>query len=126
MSTKLHDIANNALLGAGLAPQTLSASANGSAIDMINADGPCFAVQQVGTVSGTSPTLAGKIQESADGSTGWGDISGATFTTVTASTNTQVINFERTKRYLRYVATIGGSSPGFAAAVLIGQQKKQI
>ena len=126
MSTKLHDIANNALLGAGLAPQTVTSTTNGSAIDMINADGPCFAIQQVGNVTGTSPTLAGKIQESADGSTGWADISGATFTSVTASTNTQVITFERTKRYLRYVATLGGSSPSFAAAALIGQQKKQV
>ena len=52
MSTKLNDVADQALLGASLAPQTLTASANGSAIDMINADGPCFAVQQVGAVSG--------------------------------------------------------------------------
>jgi hypothetical protein len=126
MSTKLNDIADQALLGASLAPQTLTASANGSAIDMINADGPCFAVQQVGAVSGTSPTLAGKIQESADGSTSWSDITSATFTTVTASTNTQVVTFERTKRYLRYVATIGGTTPSFAAAALIGEQKKQI
>jgi hypothetical protein len=77
-------------------------------------------------VSGTSPTLAGKIQESADGSTNWTDISGATFTTVTASTNTQAIAFDRTKRFLRYVATVGGTSPSFAVAVVISEQKKQI
>ena len=125
MSTKLHDVANNAILGAGLAPQTITASANGSSADMINGDGPCFAIQQIGAVSGTSPTLAGKIQESTDGST-WTDVSGATFTTVTSSTNTQAITFERTKRYLRYVATVGGTSPSFAVAALVSQQKKQI
>ncbi len=126
MSTKLQDVANNAILGAGLAPQTLTATANGSAADMQAGDGPCFAIQQVGAVSGTSPTLAGKIQESADGSTGWSDVAGATFTTVTASSNYQAISFDRTKRYQRYVGTVGGTSPSFAVAVVISQQKKQI
>src|SRR5262245_36795255 len=109
MSTKLHDLANQPILGAGLTPQTVTTTINGPAGDMIHGDGPCFAIQQVGTVTGTSPTLAGKIQESADGSTGWTDIPGAAFTTVTTSTNIQAIAFERTKRYLRYVATVGGS-----------------
>jgi hypothetical protein len=125
MSTKLHDVANQAILGVGLAPQALTASANGSSGDMINGDGQCFAIQQVGAVSGTSPTLAGKIQESSDGST-WSDISGATFITVTASTSNQAITFERTKRYLRYVATIGGTTPSFNVAVIVSQQKKQV
>lgn len=125
MSTKLHDLANQAILGVGLAPQALTASANGSSGDMINGDGQCFAIQQVGAVSGTSPTLAGKIQESSDGSS-WSDISGATFTTVTASTNNQAITFERTKRYLRYAATIGGTTPSFNVAVIVSQQKKQV
>ncbi len=124
MSTKIQDFANNAILGAGLVPQSITASINGSAADMINGDGVCVAIQQIGSVSGTSPTLAGKIQESADGSTGWTDV--ATFTTVTTSTNTQALVFERTKRYLRYVATVGGTSPSFAIAVIISQQKKQV
>ncbi len=125
MSTKIQDIANEIILGVGLAPQTITGSANGSSGDMINGDGPCFAIQQVGTVSGTSPTLAGKIQESDDGSS-WSDISGATFTTASASSNYQCINFERAKRYLRYAGTVGGTSPSFAVAVVISQQKKQI
>lgn len=125
MSTKIQDIANEIILGVGLAPQTITTTTNGPNGDLINADGACFAIQQVGTVSGTSPTLAGKIQESSDGST-WSDISGATFTTVTASGNYQCINFERTKRYVRYVGTVGGTSPSFAVAVVISEQKKQI
>jgi hypothetical protein len=125
MSTKIQDIANEIILGAGLAPQTITSSTNGSSGDMLAGDGPCFAIQQVGAVSGTSPTLAGKIQESADAST-WSDVSGATFTAVTAAGNYQCINFERTKRYLRYVGTVGGTSPSFAVAVVISQQKKQI
>src|SRR5262245_18919003 len=125
MSTKLHDFANQAILGIGAPPQTATATVNASGGDLLAGDGRCFDVQQVGTVSGTSPTLDGKVQESSDNAT-WSDIPGATFSQVTASNNYQAITFDRTKRYVRYVGTIGGTSPSFALAVLISEQKKQI
>jgi hypothetical protein len=125
MSTKLHDIPTNAILGAGLTPRTATASLNGTGADFISGEGRCTAIQTVGTVGGTSPTLAGKIQESADNAS-WTDIAGATFTTVTTSDNVQAISFDRTKRHLRYVATIAGTSPSFPVAVVITQQKKQV
>jgi hypothetical protein len=125
MSTKLHDIPNNAVLGHALTPRTLSSNVNGATIDLITGDGRCFAVQMVGTVTGTSPSLAGKIQESDDASS-WSDISDATFTAVTASDNLQSISFDRTKRYVRYVGTVSGTSPSFPTAALIGEQKKQV
>jgi hypothetical protein len=126
MSTKLHDLATQVELKGGAGPQTSTSTVTGTGVDMIHADGRCFAVQHVGTVSGTSPTLDGKIQESDASGSGYADVAGATFTQVTASTNLQVIAFERTKRYLRYVGTIAGTSPSFALAVQIGEQKKQI
>ena len=125
MSTKLHDVADQMILGTGLSPQTITSTTNGSTADMISGDGSCFAVQQVGTVSGTSPTLAGKIQESSDGST-WTNVNNAAFASVTASNSYQAVSFERTKRYLRYVGTVGGTSLSFAVAVVISEQKKQI
>jgi hypothetical protein len=125
MSTKLHDVPNNALVQSALTPRSLSASINGSGVDFIAGDGRCFAVQAVGTMSGTTPSLAGKIQESADGSS-WSDVSGAAFTAVTTSDNLQLLSFDRTQRYLRYVGTVGGSSPSIPVAVLIGEQKKQV
>src|SRR2546429_1701362 len=118
MSTKIQDFANQAILGIGAAPQTATGNVTGTSGDLLAGEGRCFALQQVGAVSGTSPTLDGKIQESSD-NTSWSDISGATFTQVTASTNNQAITFDRTKRYLRYVGTIGGTSPSFAVAVVI-------
>lgn len=125
MSTKIHDLASNAILGVGAPPQTITTTLTGATGDLLAGDGRCFAVQQVGTVSGTTPTLNGKIQESDDGST-WGDIAGATFTQVTASSNYQAITFDRTKRYVRYVGTVAGTSPSFALAVLLSEQKKQV
>jgi hypothetical protein len=125
MSTKLHDIANNAILGAGASPRVATVTFNGTAADFISGDGRCCAIQSVGTLGGTSATLAGKIQESSDQST-WTDVNGATFTSVIASDKVQAITFDRAKRYLRYAGTITGTSPTVPMAVIITEQKKQV
>jgi hypothetical protein len=126
MSTKLHDLPNNAVLGQAVTPRVLTATVTGPAIDLGSGDGRCFSVQLVGTVTGTTPSLAGKIQESPDGATNWADISGATFAAVTSSDNQQAISFDRTQRYVRYIGTVTGTTPNFPVAVLIGEQKKQV
>src|SRR5262249_58541002 len=105
------------------APTT--AGARGSSVDSLSGAGRCYALQMVGAVSGTAPTLDGKIQESSDGTT-WTDVPGATFTQVTASNSLQAINFDRTKRFVRYLGTIAGTTPSFTMAVFLGEQKKQI
>ncbi len=125
MSTKLHDLPNNVTTLAGVLPATKTSTFTSAAADLIAGDGRCFGIQQVGTVSGTTPSLAGKFQESADGST-WSDIGGATFTAVTASDKVQAIAFERTLRYVRYSGTISGTSPSFPVAIVFGEQKKQV
>ena len=125
MSTALNDVKNQALIGATVYPATVNDTIGGTGIDMQDADGRCFAVQVVGNVSGTSPSLAGKIQESSDNSA-WTDVTGAAFTAVTASNNVQTIVFDRTKRYLRHHRTVSGSSPSFGLSALIGEQKKTV
>ncbi len=125
MSTALHDVASAAFLAAGLYPDTKTETATGSAIDMISADGQCFAIQQVGEFS-EDTTLAGTIEESASGTGDWAAIDDAEFTDVTAANNLQVIRFTRTQRYVRYVGTITGDTPSIEMAVLIGEQKKTL
>src|SRR5262245_15878765 len=117
MSTKISDFANNALLATGSAPAAQTTTVTGTGQDFISGDDQCFAIQQVGVVSGTTPTLDGKIQESDTLGGTYTDIAGATFTQVTASTNLQTINFRRSKRFLRYVGTIGGTTPSFTFGV---------
>jgi hypothetical protein len=124
MSTKLHDVPNQAALTMLLEPQTITGSTNSAGADLLACDGRCFAVLQVGEVTGTSPSLAGKLQESADDSA-WSDIPGASFTAVTESDGVQAIAFDRGQRYVRFVGTVTGTSPSFLLAVLLGQQKKQ-
>ena len=125
MSTALNDVKNQALLGASVYPASVNDTTGGTGIDMLEADGRCFATQVIGAVSGTTPSLTGKIQESDDNST-WSDVSGATFTAVTASSNLQTIVFDRTKRYLRHHRTVSGTTPAFLLGVLIGEQKKTV
>ena len=125
MSTKLHDIKNQALLGASPYPVEVDDTTNGATVDLLDADARCFAIQMIGVVGGTDPSLTGKIQESSDNST-WTDISGATFTAVTASSSLQVITFDRTKRYVRHYRNVSGTTPTFVLGVVIGEQKKAV
>jgi hypothetical protein len=125
MSTKLHDFKNQAQLGASPYPVSVNDTNNADTVDLLDADHRCFCIQVIGAVGGTSPSLTGKIQESSDNST-WTDISGATFTAVTASSSLQVITFDRTKRYVRHHRTVSGTSPTFLLGVVIGEQKKTV
>lgn len=124
MSTVARDIGHACLVRALATPAARTATLTGTGVDCLTGDGIINAVQSVGVVSGTNPTWDGVIQESADNSTGWTTI--GTFTQVTASTNLQTIQCQRTKRYIRYVGTIGGTStPTFNGACLLVEDKKQ-
>jgi hypothetical protein len=100
-------------------PAARTSTVTGSAIDILPLRGKGLVVQDVGAVTGTTPTLNGKIQDSADGSTDWTDITGATFTEVTAANNVQCIplNVDNCRRYVRWVGTLGGTTPNFTVGV---------
>jgi hypothetical protein len=110
-------------------PQAITSNANGISVDTIGYYSSAV-VLEVGAVSGTSPTLNVKIQESADGTT-WTDVPGANFSQVTGSNQSQIIRIEglgtSRKRYLRASASVGGTSPSFTAAVefLLGRAYKE-
>ena len=105
----------------------LSASASqastvtGSAVDLLDYEGGVAIVQSHGTGTGT---LDGKIQDSADGSTGWADVSGAAFTqsTTTADVKVLALNPKQVKRYIRYVGTIV-TGPQVVGVALVGVKK---
>lgn len=101
-----------------LAPANRTASATATAIDLstLGIVGNLLFVQKVGTTGGTSPTLDGVIQDSADNST-FANI--GTFTQVTTSTGTLAvqsiaIDSRLARRYVRHATTFGGTSPTFA------------
>lgn len=110
------DLASQSVVG-GDFPVSRTSTANGTGVDLIDVAGNMqSALLLTGAVSGTSPTLDVKIQESADNST-WSDVPGATFTQQTAANQRQLISFAAIKRYVRAVYTLAGTSPNFATGV---------
>ncbi len=122
MSTHVNDLASAVAVYAGVVPAVRTANTTGSTIDLITADGPCFAIQQVGAIS-DDVAWAGHIEESTDGSS-WSAINDAEFESVDAINNIQTITFRRTKRYVRYVGIVTGPDPSVPVSALIGEQKK--
>lgn len=117
-------------------PQAAAAGAiNGTAIDT-QGFGDAMVVVQVGATTGTptSFTVNAKIQESADGSTGWVDVTGDTIAAVIAANKTAEINVALRSRvaalrYFRVVLTpafVAGTSPtiGVSALALLGAADK--
>jgi hypothetical protein len=92
---------------------TLTTTTNGNAFRVGDGAECRIEVSVTGTVSGTSPTLDFKIQDSADGST-FAD-TGVTFTQITATGARQERQFKARKGrgWVRCVATVGGTSPSF-------------
>lgn len=137
MSSKLHDLKQSALyanLQNNNLPAGITASVTGPTVDMVSGDGNCHLFSSVAYVSGSGgPTLDAKLQESADGSTAWTDITGAAITQITTNATTtpaageMVGPFQRSKRYVRCVMTVAGTtSPLYTGSLTIFEQKKYI
>jgi hypothetical protein len=97
----------------------ITETTTGTGIDVTDYVGSIAVVLSAKNVAGTSPTLIVKLQDSADNDT-FADITGAVFTTVTAagtkaSTLQKIsVNIDGAAKYLRAVATVGGTvSPEF-------------
>jgi hypothetical protein len=124
--TNLGVLTNLSLLAPAAATST-SGATSAAGIDLQQYEGVLNLCQEVGVVSGTSPTLTGKIQDSADNST-FADVTGYAFTEVTATGNLQTLQIDtRTlRRYIQYVGTIAGTTPVFNLSVRAVGCKKQI
>lgn len=101
---------------ASLVPASRTASGNGSAVDT-KGFGSAVLTISAGDIDLTTgdETYAFSVEESADGSTGWAAISGAT-ASVTADNDVKLIRLEglnmgSRKRYLRAVLTAAGTTP---------------
>jgi len=92
---------------------TVTATGNGDGIDIGENVELDIRMQVRGTVSGTTPTLDVTIEESDDNSS-FSAIPGApAFTQATATGVDERIMVRTTKRYVRAVKTVGGTTPSF-------------
>ena len=111
---------------AGVATAAVTSTATSSAIDLLEYDGDVLLILDSAAGGGSSPTLDIKLTESDETGGTFTDLSGAAFTQVVdaASMQTLTINKDSSKRFVRIVQTIGGSSPTFTFSInLIGLKK---
>jgi hypothetical protein len=97
---------------------TLSAASANVSSGSIAAQGQAayvLGMVQITAITGTSPTLVVKLQESSDNST-WSDIVGATTVSLTAA-GSAVFFGKPAKGYVQVVATIGGTTPAVTANI---------
>lgn len=110
---------NNLQVGNLIPNAAVTATADGTAIDLKTWDGQIGIVCDVKNVAGTLPTLALKVQDSADNIT-FADVTGGAFTGITTVASVQkiVLNKDSLNRYIRIVDTIGGTgSPQYLVSV---------
>lgn len=91
---------------------TATATSSSIANDLGNGFQVTFPVT---AVTGTTPTLDIRIEESFDGGTNWVTLYEMQRITATGSYNTPILR--ASGRHIRYVRTIGGSTPSFTMAI---------
>lgn len=126
-ATFLVDLKNAAVGDASIRPQAaLTASANGGGVDFLNADGPVTLIATAGATdfASTDETYVLKLQESDTSGGTYTDISGATVSITAANTTKYVATQLRTKRWVRAVVTIGGTTPSILLTALVLARKK--
>lgn len=98
-----------------------TAAATTAAVNLLDYEGDVLVTENHGLGTGT---LDGKIQDSADGSTGWADVSGLTFTqkTTTASIQSISVPSKQVRQYIRYLGTIV-TGPHLLAISMVGVKK---
>lgn len=104
-----------------LAPARKTATETGAEVDIQQYVGDMKVILSTSAGGGTSPTLDVKLQECATSGGTFTDIAGATFTQVTGaakSTAAITLSVDSTARYIKAVATIGGTSPTFDLALI--------
>ena len=93
----------------------LTATGNGTSYDSgASSTGGGVGHIHATTVSGTTPTLTGKIQHSSDNSS-WSDL--ISFTQLTDEGAERIEVSGTVNRYLRFIRTIGGTGPSFTVTV---------
>lgn len=116
-----NEVNNNTLVSV-IPAADVAASADSAGNDMAGFIGNVKFTLDTANTAGTAPTLAVKLQQSADGSTNWTDITGGGFTTVSGALavgfQTIIISINDVQRYVRAHQVIGGSaSPSFATSL---------
>jgi hypothetical protein len=106
------------------------ASGSGKWLNVGLHDGELIVIQNVGVLTGTNPTVAGKLQSATDANgSGAADISGATYTLVSANNNVQALVIDTRKvpgGFLGYAGTLGGTVGPTALLSVVAAAKRHV
>jgi hypothetical protein len=121
MSTKINDFAATARLWRTIGPvAAASGDVTSDAVDLIEGDGPAFAILSLGPDAG-SAGVTGRMQAS-DDSTTWDDIPNTAFNET--GPGVQAVTFQRPKRYVRAALTVHDAADPITFTLLLGQSRK--
>lgn len=135
MSSQLgKDIGAHVKVALGIAPQSISgATVEGDAVDRAALlDTPQSGVLYVNVGAGTVTSVDAKVEQSADGATGWTDLEDTDGNTVeitqlTAQDTQGFVDFklDGAQRYIRASVTVVGTSVLTSAEFVLGGAEKQ-
>ena len=119
----MRDLKSNITVGNSILPQSLTAAANGTGIDLQGTDRAAV-VFHAGATGGTTPSFTFAVQESDDNSTytdvAATDLQGTPPVVTTTNTGVTVIGYLGSKRYIRAIAkTVTGTSPTLLASASV-------
>jgi hypothetical protein len=101
-----------------LALAAAAATVSSGALGNAGASAYVLGLVQITAITGTSPTVVVSFEESADGSTSWTAMTGATTAAITAA-GSAVFFGKATKNFVRATATIGGTTPAVTGTVAV-------
>lgn|SRR5574341_135455 len=116
----MHDLKSNILAVSSIAPQSLTAAANGAGVDLQGCDSAAV-VFNAGAIGGTTPSFTFAVQESDDNAAftdvAAGDLQGTAPVVTTTNAGTTIVGYLGAKRYIRAIAkTVTGTTPTLLAA----------
>lgn len=113
-------LAPNSKLIQAIPAQAATATVTGAALDLSGYD-RALVTLNVGTMTGTSPTLDVKVQSSATSGGTYADITGAAFAQVTTTNDVAAymgeIRINAAKPFLKVISTIAGTTPSVPHSV---------
>ncbi len=118
------DIQHTHIAAAGVASallpaESVTATGNGAGVQIAGNKGTAVAILNVGTPTGTTPTLAPVLQEADDNAT-WTNVPNGAFNSGTNITAAGVFTLSfrpgERKAYIRVSYTVGGTTPSFPVA----------
>jgi len=105
----------------------VSATGSQTGISIVDYIGTLKVVLSASKVSGTTPTLAVKLEESDTVGGTYTDVTGGGFTTLSDASGTETIHVDTRglKSFIRVTETLGGTSPVFDSSVIVVGRKQK-